>query len=292
MKFNKIQTYNVPFTLIVGVKTKRPETIVFQAFDNVKVDTIVKDKNGNSKVVEKDVPTFYVNRKGGVNGYREFELKFPQVPSSLNVNIFNRKNGNFDDEQDLSFSVDKFEAVPLVTRPIFLSERDRNFLKFVQFFCENASYLSASTIVNGKETPSVYRSDDGEFTFNYWDKIKDSKGRRLNTPARIGHQSGTIEISKEDFLKYTVPMRMVILLHEYSHKWKNPEDGNQIGYETGADINALNMYLSLGYSEIEAHQAFLFVFRGAATEGNHKRYLIIKDFIKKFSNGDLKKFVK
>ena len=258
------------------VKTKRPECIVVQALD-----------------VVNNIPTYYVNRKGNVNGEREFLLKFPQVPSNLTINVFNKKNGNFPNMEDTSFTVEQFEAIPLATKPVWLSERDRNFLKFVQFFCENASNLSASKIVNGKELPSVYRSDCGEFTFDYYDKIRDKKtGKRLNTPARIGHESGTVEISKEDFLKYTVPMRMVILLHEYSHKWKNPEDGNQIGYETGADINALLIYLSLGYSEIEAHQAFLYVFKGAASDGNHKRYLIIKDFIKKFSNGELKNYTK
>lgn len=271
-----INTYNVPFTLVVGIRTKKPECIVLQAFD-----------------VIKNIPTYYVNRKGNVNGYREFELKFPQVPSKLNISIFNKQNGNLGEGQDNSFVIEKFESIPLKTKPIWLSDRDREFLKFAQFFCENASYLSASKMLGGKEVPSVYRSDDGEFTFDYWDKIKDrDSGIELNTPARIGHNSGIIEISKRDFIKYTVPMRMVILLHEYSHKWKNPENGNHIGYETGADINALNMYLSLGYSEIEAHQAFLFVFRGAATKGNHKRYLIIKDFIKKFSSGDLKEYTK
>ena len=260
---------------MVGVKTNSPECIALKASDGNKL------------------PTYYVNRKGNVNGYREFELKFPQVPENLEIIVFNKRFGNFKDKEDPSFSITKFEAKELKTKPVWLSEGDRSFIKFAQWFSENASYLSASVMMNGKETPSIYRSDDGEFTFDFYNKIKDkSTGRRLNTPARIGHLSGTIELSKEDFLKYSVPMRMVILLHEYSHKWKNPEDGNQIGYETGADINALNMYLSLGYSEIEAHQAFLYVFKGAASKGNHKRYLIIKDFIKKFSNGELKEYMK
>lgn len=275
MEFS-VPTYNVPFTLILGVRTSRPECIVLQAFD-----------------VVNNIKTYYVNRKGNVNGYREFELKFPQVPAKLQINVFNKRNGNFKNNEDPTFVVEKFEATDLKTKPIWLSERDREFLKFAQFFCENASYLTASQTVNGKEFPSIYSSDDGEFKIAYYNKIKDrDSGRRLNTPARIGHTTGTIEVSKEDFLKYTVPMRMIILLHEYSHKWKNPENGNHIGYETGADINGLNIYLSLGYSEIEAHQAFLYVFRGAASKGNHKRYLIIKDFISKFANGELKQYMK
>lgn len=275
MQFPPITTYNVPFSLLVGVRTKRPENISFQA------------RNTGTP------PTFYVKRKCLVNGYREFELMFPQVPSKLIVDVFNLKNGKFSGNEDLSFEVEKFQAIDLKTYPIWLSERDRSFIEFAKFFCENASYLKASQFVDGKEIPSIYTSDDGQFKFALYDKIRDYKTKRkLNTPARIGHSTGIIEISKEDFLRYSVPMRMIILLHEYSHKWKNPEDGNQIGYETGADINALLMYLSLGYSPIEAHQAFLYVFDGARTQGNHKRYLIIKDFISKFYKGELKQYAR
>jgi hypothetical protein len=271
-----IQTYNVPFSILVGIKTFQNECIVIQAF------TIVNK-----------IKTFYVNRKANINGYRELELKFPQVPAKLYINIFNKKNGLLLNNEDGSFIIEKFKSIDLKTRPIWLSEKDKEFIKFAQFFCENASYLSASNIVNGKEIPSIYSSDDGTFNIAYYDEIKDkNSGRKLNTPARIGHTTGIIEVSKKDFLKYTVPMRMIILLHEYSHKWKNPENGNEIGYETGADINALNIYLSLGYSEIEALQAFLYVFKGAATDGNHKRYLIIRDFVRKFLSGELKQFVK
>jgi hypothetical protein len=49
------------------------------------------------------------------------------------------------------------------------------------------------------------------------------------------------------------------------------------------------MYLSLGYSEMEAQQAFLYVFKGANNAVNHKRYLIINDFITKYNNGEIKK---
>jgi hypothetical protein len=271
-----IQTYNVPFSILVGIKTFKSECIAIQAF------TVVNN-----------IKTFYVNRRPIINGYKEFELKFPQVPSKLYINIFNIKNGLFLNNEDESFIIEKFKSIDLKTRPIWLSEKDKEFIKFAQFFSENASYLSASNIVNGKEIPSIYVSDDGTFHIAYYDEIKDKDtGKKLNTPARIGHKSGIIEVSKKDFLKYTVPMRMIVLLHEFSHKWKNPENNYEIGYETGADINALNIYLSLGYSEFEALQAFLYVFKGANTKGNHKRYLIIRDFVRKFLKGELKEFIK
>jgi hypothetical protein len=260
---------NKPITVVIGIKTKKPVMMRIQAMDDRKPST------------------FYTNRKGMVKGYREFEIKMPQTPAYTVLNVFNTAVGNFPVGQDTSFEIVKCEPKALDTRPIPLSKRDLDFIKFAQEFSSNASALSA-----GDMKPHIYRSDDGKFHFDYYNKIRDRKtGRVMNTPARIGHNTGIIEISKSDFFKYTVPMRMIILLHEYSHKYKNPENGNPIGYESGADINGLNMYLSLGYPEIEAHQAFLFVFNGANSKGNHKRYLIIKDFIHKFHNGGLKQYV-
>ena len=275
MIFPSFATNKVPFTIIIGIQTKVPLEIRLQAKDSQKP------------------ATYYVNRKGVVNGYREFELKFPQVPENMIVNVFNIANGNYKDDEDKSFVVTKFEAKPLKTNPIWMNEQDASFIKFAQFFCDNASVLTASIPSgDGIIRPSVYRSNEYQFTFDYYNQILDRKTQKVvNTPARIGHNSGVIEISKECFLRYSVPMRMIILLHEYSHKWKNPENGRKIGYETGADIAALNMYLSLGYSDLEAHQAFLTVFRGANNAVNKHRYLIIKDFISKYKSGNLPKYV-
>ena len=58
-------------------------------------------------------------------------------------------------------------------------------------------------------------------------------------------------------------------------------------FQSSADINALNIYLSLGYPMIEAQYAFLKVFKGANNELNKRRYLILDDFMKKFESGEL-----
>ncbi len=271
MKFPAFATNKVPFTLLVGVKTNTPQEIRLQA----------KDENKPA--------TFYLNRKGIVNGYREFELKFPQVPNDLAINVFNTKNGNYTNNEDKTFAITKYTASPLLVSPFDMTADDAAFIKFAQHFCDNASILTASIkYPDGRVLPSVYRSNNYQFTIDYYDQIVDrNSGKVVNTPARIGHNSGVIEVSKDCFLKYSIPMRMIILLHEYSHKWKNPKNGRKINYETGADIAALYMYLSLGYSEMEAHQAFLTVFRGANNEVNRHRYLIIKDFIDKYKKGKL-----
>lgn len=259
-----------PFTLGINFKSSKPTSIKIEA----------KDKNKPM--------TYFYRQEYELNGERKFEIPFPQSPNQLEFRVYPANFKSYQDYQQFGknqpklFDITSSEILPLKTKVNWLSDKDKRFIKFAQDFCENASIKSAS---NPDGTPSIYRSAGGEFTFDYYDKILDEHGNELNTPARIGHQTGNIEISKRDFLKYTVPMRMIILLHEYSHKWRNPERGLEISDESGADINALVMYLSLGYSPVEAHQAFLDVFYGARNKANEARYMIIDDFIYKFENG-------
>lgn len=282
MTYPPFPTNKVPFTLDIGIMTNSPQEIKFQARDSAKP------------------LTYYVSHKHIVdrrlkNGkyYREFELKFPQVPALMEVSIYNTAVGNLPRGViDQSFVVTKFKAKPLVSKipyDVWLSPQDASFLKLAQRFCENASFLSATIIQpNGLVTPSIYQSDDLKFSIDYYNEIVDKKTKQvINTPARIGHDSGTIEVSKSCFMKYTIPMRMIILLHEYSHKYNNPLNGYEIRNEKTADISALNMYLSLGYSEVEALLAFATVFKGANTPENQLRLKINRDFVGKFLAGTL-----
>ncbi len=260
-----LPTNKVPFSLVLGIRTQKPEKIKIQVSDNRKPNT------------------FYIARDAMVDGYREFNLNFPQSPPASLVAIFNAAVGNMPTNADKTFVIEKLEPAKLEQCPIWMSKSTLSFVKFAQFFCENASILSA-----GKTMPSIYRSEDAKFHIDYFDKIFDRQTKKiLGTPARIGHTSGVIEVSKSDFLNYTVPMRMIILLHEFSHKYLNPKINKPIAYETGADINALHIYLALGYPPSEAHYAFLNVFKDANNEGNAKRYAIINDFIGKFTSGQI-----
>tara|TARA_B110000503_G_scaffold126292_1_gene194745 strand:+ start:3703 stop:4515 length:813 start_codon:yes stop_codon:yes gene_type:complete len=227
--------------------------------------------------------TYYVRRKGKVFGKRTFYMKFPVSPKELEIEIYNPKNGNLPYGDDNTFKIVDVKVEPVKECNVWWNDDTKNFYKFAIQFSENAGILSA-----GKDKPDIYRSDDGKFTIDYYNVIRDKASQKvLSTPARIGHNTGIIEVSKQAFLNYTVPMRLVILLHEYSHKYLNQKQGNEISYETGADINALYVYLGKGWSEIEAHQSFLYVFKDAKSKGNHKRYLIIRDFIDKFSRGKI-----
>jgi hypothetical protein len=87
-----------------------------------------------------------------------------------------------------------------------------------------------------------------------------------------------IEVSKDAFSKFTIPMRLAILFHEFSHYYLN----EQINDEMEADLNGLLIYLSLGYPRIEAYQAFLETFQGTPTKLNKSRYELINKFINDF----------
>lgn len=71
---------------------------------------------------------------------------------------------------------------------------------------------------------------------------------------------------------------MAILLHEFSHVYMN----DNVDDEVEADLNALLIYLGLGYPRIEAFEVFCKTFANAPTPQNKLRYDRIKNFIDKF----------
>jgi len=73
-------------------------------------------------------------------------------------------------------------------------------------------------------------------------------------------------------------------LHEFSHKYKNPTIGLPIDHESGADINALYIYLGLGFSKVDAIYVFANVFLKAQTDGNMRRMRKIQQYTAAFEN--------
>ena len=225
----------------------------------------------------------YVDRVGKLSGKRTFELKFPVSPKKLKIVIYNVANGNLPYGEDDTFSISDMKVEPLPQYDVWWNKDTQNFYNFAVEFSQNAGILSA-----GEQKPHIYRSNDGKFTIDYYNNIVDKKKNKLlTTPARIGHNTGIIEVSKNKFMEYTIPMRLVILLHEFSHKYLNPKIDKPISYETGADIQGLYVYLGKGWSPYEAHKTFLQVFKNANNEPNHKRYKIINDFISKYEKGHI-----
>jgi hypothetical protein len=215
----------------------------------------------------------YADRQITVDGERTIHLSFPVSPKSLFIGVANCQN-----LKDTTFKVQLLQG-PLIDYNIWLDDNTKSFLKLATTFSQVCGFEPGTH--NGR----IFTNKAKTFIIKYYDVIKDFKsGKRLNTPARIGHQTGKIDVAEVKFDKYTIPMRMMILLHEFSHKYKNPKIGLEIENEIGADINALYIYLGLGYSKIDAICVYANVFLKAQTKGNIERMRKIMDYIQKFEN--------
>lgn len=249
-----IRTNQKPIVVSFSVTSASPKRVRIYAIDPEKPLTRYTDR--------------YVNLKGT----REFELKFPLTPQNLVVLVSGQTGG----DTGLQMSPAKIKWG--TTCNPWMDTKTGSFVRFAEDFNQKASYLE----------PGVYKSSTDQFLIKYMPTIIDYKsGKQLNTPARIGHQTGNIEVAKDKWMKYSVPMRMLILLHEYSHKYMNHKVGRDINDEVAADINALYLYLGMGYPAIDARLVFAYVFYGNSTELNKKRMNIIDDYINRFQKGEV-----
>jgi len=247
----RIKTDRKKVVLAIKVQTNSPSKVRVRVSDSLKPFT------------------YYTNRWNTVDGEATFFVNMPQSPKWSTLEI----KGNLSGKPKVRKMPLKqqFGCMDADTRLV------RRFLKFSQHFAENAGILEAGR--------SIYESDDGKFVINYLDIIRNDEGRKMKTPARVSQTKGIIEVSKWHFKKYTVPMRMAILLHEFSHYYINREPSN----ETEADLHALIVYLGMGYPKIDAHMAFLKVFKDVPSDGNKERYDTIEEFIENFERFTFKK---
>lgn len=218
----------------------------------------------------------YTDRVQTVSGTAIFRVRMPQSPEKCLIQLYNVNNGNKPENGDPSFRLVNLGVEPLKERLEAFDWRNpqvKSFVKFLQEFSEQAPILSAGH--------TIVRSDDNHFRIDYLDTIVDRRtGKELATPARINQTTGVIEVSKKHFLQYSIPMRMAILLHEISHFYLN----DKMTDEVEADLNALRIYLGLGYPRIEAEKAFLKVFIGTPSDLNVKRHMILSKYIKDFDS--------
>lgn len=132
----------------------------------------------------------------------------------------------------------------------------------------------------------IYQSD--EFTILLQDKIEE-EGEEVSTPARVGKKTGVIQVSKTKLIGYSVPMLIVLLLHEYAHRYKNAEYGRQANNELSADLIALNIALNLGFDAVEVLRCFKAVFGGKKSKLNKRRWAAIQEFVKRFKAAENKR---
>jgi len=250
-------TYNVPtryeeMTLLLKIRTSSPETIRITVSDAHQPSTVFTDRY---KTVE---------------GETIFFVRLPVSGQDVLVEVYNEANGNLVSGQDNTFevvSITKEQLDKKLDVIDFANPLVKSFVNFATRFCYNAGSIPTGT----------YVSDDRNFVIKYLATIQDN-GEEQTTPARIDIDNGIIEVSKRQFLDFTVPNRMAILLHEFSHVYLNDDVDDEIE----ADLNGLLIYLGLGYPRIEAFEVFGKTFINAPTEQNKQRYDTIKKFIDDF----------
>jgi hypothetical protein len=185
-------------------------------------------------------------------------------------------------ENEITFTVGNIFKTELVRRFDVVDFNDpvlKCFIEICTNFCFNAGIYHSGAF------QSSTKRANGEplFTIEYLPTIVSSRtGKPLATPARINKDSGRIQVAMDKFIPMSVPMRMAIMCHEYSHYFVN----DNIDNEMEADGNGVLIYLGLGYPRIEAAEAFLTTFIGTPSEENKRRYEFIKGLIDNFDKKD------
>lgn len=255
------------FTVKIDIQTAQAQKIILKVHD-------ASMKN-----------TYFTNRWMVINGKKSLFVRMPVSGLVSIIEIYNEANGNV--KNDSSFKVTGITKIPLRRKLDVVDLRDpdvKSFIKFATRFCFQAGVMPTGT----------YRSGDGRFSIVYAPEIISSNsGAVLNTPARTNKDNGQIEWAQSKCVGMTVPMRMAITLHEFSHFYRN----QRIDDETEADLNALLIYLGLGYPRIEACEAFLDTFIKSSQgptplneqqkAANARRYHIIHNFIQDFENNKM-----
>jgi len=254
MELNVKSNYQ-EFILMVVVSTTSPQ----------KIRVILKDAE------YKD--TIFTDRYHVVDGSYTFYIRVPVSGKKALLVIYNDDIGNIPSISDKTFTLVKAKMLPLEKRYDCVDMTDtyiKSYVKFCTKFCFNAGHLPSGT----------YKSSDGLYTIEYLPIIADDNGAEVNTCARISKDNGMIQVSQKKFVPMTVPMRMAIMLHEFSHFFVNDNMNDEIE----ADLNAMIIYLCLGYPRIEAMQAFTEAFQGAPTDQNVERVEIVREFLMEFDS--------
>ncbi len=245
MQFD-LYPYGTPFHLILRVRLLQPDVITVSLTDP-------------------ETKRVYSKRHLHITRQKTIRLKVPIACDWLRVSLKQHK--------DTSTIVEEIKVMPDTRCPLQLTDQDRSFIRFARWFSVEANRLQAG------EKGTLYQYEG--FTILFLDTIRENE-TELTTPARIAKASGIIEVSKKAIAVYTVPMLIVMLLHEYAHKYKNPHFGKAIENELTADLIALHIALNLGFDAAEVRNCFKAVFAQKDTELNRRRMGAITEFISLF----------
>lgn len=120
-----------------------------------------------------------------------------------------------------------------------------------------------------------YRSNDTKYHISYLDEIRDAGiGQKLNTPARVSHNTGIIELSKNKFNSKRINSDYVF----YTILWCIARLNYASDIET--DIQTIRYYLQTGRSKKKVLTSLIDLLMKDSFEYNHKRYRQIEKLIR------------
>jgi len=220
-----VPTYQKRCRITIGIYAKEPFELGINAFDATRHSTS------------------YFRRKVQFKspGYREITIPLPISPEVLSVRLYDKKKHHYDAD---TFQVEKFDLLELPLAEVWAEPHMHDFIAFAQGFCEKAGYTHTG----------FHHSDDYRFLIHYLPEITDQFGQVMVTPARVNRVTGRHQVSQVLFEQFTIPVRLFILLHERHHFTIPTRE------EKPADLEALKLYLDLGYPTIEAVYAMTQVF--------------------------------
>lgn len=221
----RIPTSGRQVSLEVEVHTKEPRRLIFVGFDPLFNNTE------------------YFHRERIVYGDDFVVFHMPLSPRTLFVYIFDAELPQKKDPG--TFTLSRFKLVSLKTRRNEIGRYDLVNIRFLERFARRAGYAFRGL----RKNPST------GLVIHYLPVISD--GGVINpTPARIHKKANYIQVSSKHFKRMTIPERMAILLHEYSHNFKNRWQDS----EREADYHAMKFYTRLGYPDPDAITAFTKIF--------------------------------
>ncbi len=224
------------------------------------------------EISESETEVLFTKRSFRLSASVDIKIKLPFTTERMTLKIRST--------HPKALKIETLKFLHDVECPLELTDRDRKFIAFVKWFALENKRLEAG------EKGTIYQSEG--FRILFLDEIKEGE-TELSTPARVERLSGIIELSKAKISEYTVPMIVLMLLHEYAHKYKNPEFGKDIQNELTADIIAVNIALNLGFDSIDIIQCFREVFSSKKTKLNEKRMQAIQEFISLYKQKSSKK---
>lgn len=250
-------------------------------------------------VSDSSMPNTHYSRTVGemVLNRQKFYTRMPITPVKGIIDVYNAKYKKGDKRRDSGFEIVMKKQLPLVTNMKLIDSTDPDIMNFVEFaeqFAKRAAVLSAGKHTSDDKGGSFYTSDNGEFLIQYVDEIIDwcptrenpetgeeeenpRYGKPVRTSMRINSATGRIQVSKAYMVSYTIPERIAVLLHEFSHFYRNHDQHNE--YE--ADMNAILIYSGLGYSKREGANGFWKVFMRTQSDLNVDRMNQIMKLLEK-----------